>query len=153
MTVYVTNYSAGNPKVGPRLDTDCITASSWHRHLDPRNMGPIEFMGVTYNSVALACRQCSRRLPDDTEITRVQYRLQVLGFLYSQEVVKRDAFTRLCNIYDENDSLILRDRDATPWHPNRGTMEALFREGESITHSHVLAALLTNDPIVQWFGI
>lgn len=151
MTVFVTNYSAGNPKEGVRIDTGCVGASSWHRKLDPRNIGPVEFMGVEFVSVDLACKRCRLALPSGHKLNRAQYRLQVLGRLYAGAIVQTDAFTKLCEIYDRDERLVLRDRDATPWSPKLCSLEAHVYNAEGFTHSHILAAMLMNDKIVQYF--
>lgn len=152
MTVYVTNYTAGNPKVGVRLDTALHQASSWHKRLDPKHLGPVEVVpGLVCENLRLACQKYGRMV-QGRPLSLYQYRLDLLGRLYMKHIVETEAFTKCCNIYDRDGVLILRDRDADPWHPGIGAWTSVFRRADfRITHTHVLAAMLMADPVTEQF--
>lgn len=152
MTVYVTNYSAGNPKVGVRLDTALHQASSWHKQLDPKHLGPVMVVpGLECPNLRLACQKYGRTI-NGRPLTLSQYRLHLLGRLYMRHIVDTEAFTKVCEIYDRDGVLVLRDRDASPWHPGVGTWAKVFADPTfSLTHTHVLAAMLMADDITLQF--
>ena len=152
MTVYVTNYTAGNPKVGVRIDSDVYAASSWHKMLDPKHLGPVEVVpGVTCENLRVACLRYNRTVQGHP-LSLYQYRFQLLGRLYMKHVVDTEAFTKCCNIYDRDGVMVLRDRDASPWHPGVGCWNSVFRQPAfHITHTHVLAAMLMADDVCDHF--
>lgn len=150
--MFVTNYMVDrHPREAPLIPVDCHHAITWHKGISPKRLGPVDYCGAVASSVHLYCVRHRFTLNGAT-LLATQYRFNVLGYLYAEHVRNDDAFTRLCDIYEREERLALRSENADVWTPSVGTLESKFRDPlYKITHAHVLAALLMNDPVVEQF--
>jgi hypothetical protein len=80
--------------VGVRLDTALHQASSWHKQLDPKHLGPVMVTPeIECANLRLACQKYGRSI-NGRPLTLSQYRLHLLGRLYMKHIVETEAFTK-----------------------------------------------------------
>lgn len=74
--------------------------------------------------------------------------------LYARAVQKTEAFRTLRQLHAESDLLVLRDWDGYDLSKaNMSLTRALYDSRKPFAHSFVLAALLTNDPVLERFEL
>lgn len=80
----------------------------------------------------------------------VSARKRIYAPLYAKSVLQTETFTRLKQIYKNNDHLVLLDYDAYNHHElNMSLTDVLYNEKKKMGHAFVLAMLLSNDEALK----